>query len=233
MRFSIWRMNEKRTVDKVEGKQLNLDAGCTMEKHSSMPKVGIITFHFANNFGGVLQTYAISSFIKREYKAEVTVIDYRNPFIVFCDMVRLLPISINIREIAAGFAAIKQKLKGIKKLRAFVKAEMNLSKKYLTYAELRKDPPGCTHFIAGSDQIWNPVITLGIDKPYYLGFAKGESKKISYAASLGRGGGAAPVCCSKKKNPKISVPFSCCFCEGRSVQAGSGKDNRKKGGEAD
>jgi len=43
----------------------------------------------------------------------------------------------------------------------------------------------CSHYVAGSDQIWNAEITLGIDKPYYLGFVEEKRRKISYAASFG------------------------------------------------
>ena len=40
-----------------------------------MKKVGIITFHFADNFGAVLQTYALSKTIEK-FDLEVEIIDY-------------------------------------------------------------------------------------------------------------------------------------------------------------
>ena len=39
--------------------------------------------------------------------------------------------------------------------------------------------------IAGSDQIWNPDITEGIN-PIYFGDIPGVKNKVSYAASMGR-----------------------------------------------
>ena len=42
-------------------------------------------------------------------------------------------------------------------------------------------------FIAGSDQIWNPLITGGVDKAYFLDFTNDKTKKISYAPSMGTG----------------------------------------------
>jgi len=41
-------------------------------------------------------------------------------------------------------------------------------------------------FIAGSDQIWNPILENGKDDNYFLGFVK-KGIKTSYAASLGVG----------------------------------------------
>ena len=39
---------------------------------------------------------------------------------------------------------------------------------------------------AGSDQIWNPDLTDGLDLTFFGDFVKGRGKKISYAASIGK-----------------------------------------------
>lgn len=39
-------------------------------------------------------------------------------------------------------------------------------------------------WICGSDQIWNPFFSVGVDSAYYLQFAP-KNKRISYAASMG------------------------------------------------
>lgn len=151
-----------------------------------MVKVGMITFHFVNNFGGVLQAYALGNFIEKEYDVKVTVIDYRNPFIMCCDVIRLFPITTNIREILSGALSMKQRVGRYSKVKNFISRELAVSKRCLTYAGLKRIQFQYTHYLAGSDQIWNSDITFGIDWPYYLGFVGKERKKISYAASFGR-----------------------------------------------
>ena len=41
-------------------------------------------------------------------------------------------------------------------------------------------------FMTGSDQVWGPVITGMYDAAYFLQFATGGAKRLSYAASFGR-----------------------------------------------
>ena len=51
-------------------------------KGELMKKIGILTFHRAENYGAVLQTYALQEYIsKMSSNYEVEVIDYRSPFI--------------------------------------------------------------------------------------------------------------------------------------------------------
>lgn len=59
-------------------------------------KIGIITFHFVNNFGGALQAYALRRTISEKCNVEAEIIDYRNWFIRLTDRVRLFPISTNL-----------------------------------------------------------------------------------------------------------------------------------------
>lgn len=52
-------------------------------------------------------------------------------------------------------------------------------------AALRRHVPDCDKFVCGSGQIWNPLLTFGLAKPYFLRFVLDGSKKISYAPSFG------------------------------------------------
>ena len=42
------------------------------------------------------------------------------------------------------------------------------------------------YFICGSDQIWNPDLTRGVNPIYFLDFVTDNRKKIAYAASIGK-----------------------------------------------
>lgn len=148
-------------------------------------KTGIITFHFVNNFGGSLQAYALSEVVSDLNKEKATIIDYRNSFIRFTDFVRIFPITTNVREILSGILTLRERVGRIKKFKKFNNDYFEISMLYTSKRKLEKHPPKCDKFICGSDQIWNPIITLGVCSPYYLDFIHESNKKISYAASFG------------------------------------------------
>lgn len=149
-------------------------------------KFGIVTYHFVNNYGAALQTYALSQTItKLNDNEETKIVDYRHWFIRFTDFVRMFPITSNIKEIGTGITTFNQRVGRVKKFDKFHNEEFNLTERYNTKGKLSKYPPNCDKFICGSDQIWNPILTMGVASPYYLGFAKNKEQKVSYAASFG------------------------------------------------
>lgn len=150
-----------------------------------MKKVGIITFHFVNNFGGVLQAYALKKFISEQCDVEAEIIDYRNWFIRLCDRIRLLPITTNIYEIVSGFRTMLERIERRHKFGLFTKYNSNITKKYNSFWQLKNNPPHDDKYICGSDQIWNPFITMGLSKSYFLRFVDNPSNKIAYAPSFG------------------------------------------------
>ncbi|AOR24583.1 polysaccharide pyruvyl transferase family protein [Clostridium taeniosporum] len=148
-------------------------------------KVGIVTFHFVNNFGGALQTYALSEVVTELNKEKTIIIDYRHWFIRFTDFIRVFPITTNVKEVLSGLTTFKERIGRIKKFQKFNNDNFLTSSLYTSEKKLNQCTPQCDKFICGSDQIWNPIITLGVCSPYYLNFVKDKEKKISYAASFG------------------------------------------------
>ena len=138
-------------------------------------KVGITTFHFVNNFGGALQACALRRVVEEHCGAGCVILDYRQPFVRMTDAVRILPISRNTATIRAGLATMGERRGRIAKFRAFREQHLSLV------------PTGtaCDKYICGSDQIWNPDITLGVVPQYFLDFVKEPEKKIAYAPSFG------------------------------------------------
>lgn len=159
-----------------------------------MKKVGIITFQCADNFGAVLQCFALSRVVK-ELGCDVEVINYCPKSIT--SGYRTL---FSLEEIKNGMSSgwkflirniLFIKLKNYKKsvlkkfkYNKYKKANIKLTKKVLSYESV-KSLPKYDYYIAGSDQIWNHEITKGYDSAYFLEFAPEESKKIAYAASMG------------------------------------------------
>lgn len=139
-------------------------------------KIGTITFHWANNYGAVLQAYALQQFlIKNGFETEI--IDYLPGRIVLIQRISLL-------RHHDGAASRREH-----ELKKFRKKELLLSRRYYSFRELKKCGGRYGAVIAGSDQIWNESFTLGAEgKPtlsYFLDFLSDDVKRISYAVSFG------------------------------------------------
>jgi hypothetical protein len=61
---------------------------------------------------------------------------------------------------------------------------LNLTKRYRSEDELKKDAPKADVYMTGSDQVWGPTEDGTYDASYCLSFAN-DAKKIAYAASFG------------------------------------------------
>ena len=140
-------------------------------------KVGTITFHWVNNYGAVLQAYALQQYLLSK-GFDTQIIDYRPRLVIL----RQYFLALKSRE----FPFFKQE----KQLKNFRKKYLNLTKKsYPTNNSLKKEHFLFNAIIAGSDQIWNESFTLRAEgKPtlsYFLNFASSSVKRISYAVSFG------------------------------------------------
>lgn len=148
-------------------------------------KIGILTFHCAANFGAVLQTYGLQSYL-RSLGHDVHVIDYRPEYL-------LKPYRVFKLQLQDGNSVAKLKLAIRALMVAPVRWRRNVlfdrfRKRYLNMTSLDLDSPGSDFdaFVFGSDQIWNPRITRGFDRVYFGDFpAAMGKKKIAYAASAG------------------------------------------------
>lgn len=148
-----------------------------------MKKIEIVTFHLANNYGAVLQAYALQSILDKKYNAEI--LNYDNKFIsnnykVF-KSVNVNPIK-TIYHFANDIINYKKESTKVKLFNEFRKNKFKLSPYFDNYNNAII--PIADVYIVGSDQVWNPFLTNGIDKVYLLNCISG-SKKISYAASSG------------------------------------------------
>lgn len=151
-------------------------------------KVGIITFHFVNNFGGALQAYALRRVVAEQCNAEAEIIDYKNWFIRLTDSIRMLPITRNFQELKSGLKTMEMRFERKKKFNLFINKNIKLTRKYSSHLSLSINPPSDDKYICGSDQIWNPFLTMGVSSNYYLKFESDPKNKISYAPSFGTDG---------------------------------------------
>lgn len=150
-----------------------------------MKSLGIITIHKINNYGSVLQAYALQE-VCEKLGFRVEIIDYlfpnsyhkNNPYKTSNDLRVSEP-----RWIKLLFApALIRQHKGIAD---FVSNKLNLSERsYDSPDELDTEPPVYDVYITGSDQLWSPRYCNG-DPSFMLNFAPDKAKRISYASSIG------------------------------------------------
>lgn len=139
--------------------------------------IGTLTFHWATNYGAVLQAYALQKFLN-ENGYDTEIINY-------------IPLRVNVLQTLSVMMRCDWrfviKTSQIKKFR---NKEMKISKcKYYNNRKLKNMKTKYKIMICGSDQIWNESFTNEAEgKPtlsYYLNFCDDNVRKISYAVSFG------------------------------------------------
>ena len=154
-------------------------------------KIGLLTFHCAHNYGAVLQAYALQEYIK-SLGCDVEILDYRPNEIT--QSYRIIPklliksnsISSKLKTIIKYFILfIFQICIRIWRRRLFLRFMHNkyhLSSSMYNY-EFNKNYD-YDLYIIGSDQVWNPTLTKGLNPIYFGDFDVSKfAKKVTYAAS--------------------------------------------------
>jgi hypothetical protein len=150
-------------------------------------KIGILTFHCADNYGAVLQAFALQSVIEAlGVKAEI--IDYRPEKLIETYRIKK-PDKFNFinygKYIAVKSLFSKKFEKRVKLYDEFRNNYLKLSKsRYFKSLEIEKNPPEYDIYIVGSDQVWNPKHIEQYGHAYLLNFVQKKTKRISYAASV-------------------------------------------------
>lgn len=152
-------------------------------------KVSIITLHYINHYGSLLQTYATGKAFEK-MNCDVEFVNYERP---------------NSKESIQIKEAIKKKgysnnfVKGfifyfIKKIEnifrknfstKFLNKYVNFTHYYENYDKLSENPPIADVYVTGSDQTWNSDYNGGVLPAYYLRYAPKGKKRIGYAVSIG------------------------------------------------
>lgn len=144
-----------------------------------MKKIGLVTFCKANNYGAVLQAYALQTYLnKLDCKTEFLDIHFNKVD------------STNSKNSNNVKMSIKEKvINKLKSKYSEIKFEI-YRKKYLKindniiYGDDKENVyPTYDYYIVGSDQVWNTDITHKT-KAYFLDFT--NANKISFAASYGK-----------------------------------------------
>lgn len=148
-----------------------------------MKKVEIITIFDNTNFGTYLQALALALAIQK-LGFNVEIINYIRPGQSEEAWKRFANNS--IKKIYYTFWEFPRWRKLRYACHDFVNRFIPISKmRYMSYEDLKANPPFADIYITGSDQVWNSVYNEGIDKSFYLDFAPIGCKRVAYAASIG------------------------------------------------
>ena len=138
-------------------------------------KVGILTFHEADNYGATLQAYALQNVISR--KANCEIINYHCKFIL-SQIKRIETASLPKRIVAFLFKAKKHIM-----FARFGRKYLKLSRDF--NESTKREINGLYDLVfVGSDQVWNVECTDN-DKTYFADFIIDDTQILSYAASFG------------------------------------------------
>lgn len=147
-------------------------------------KIGIITFHAADNYGAVLQAYALQTYLA-EQENEVQIIDFVPYGVEKANKPLFVQEKNTIKRIIKKALILPNYFKLKKRNKSFTsfrKDFFKLSKKFRSALEIKNTVLDYDICITGSDQVFNPLIHNS--DIYYLSFCNGVTK-VAYAPSFG------------------------------------------------
>ena len=155
-------------------------------------KIKTITCHDVYNLGASLQAYALSEYL-RQQGHDVQIIDYKPIYLRHYRLTGVpnprfdKPFVRQAYQIAKFPGRLCDRLTSRRKkvFDAFTARYLLVTERtYASNEALKTDPPEADVYIAGSDQIWNPVFQNGKDPAFFLDFVPEGKRRISYAASF-------------------------------------------------
>lgn len=146
-------------------------------------KIGILTFHYSNNYGAVLQAFALKKYLE-SHGNSVEILNYNTSYLFMESLnLRHKVISKSWKIISTLFGSYKR----IKAFEIFRNKHLGILGDKIESKKALKEYVNICNFdyiIVGSDQVWNPDIN-GKDTAYFFDFET-NAQKISYAASFGK-----------------------------------------------
>lgn len=153
-------------------------------------KIGILTQPLHNNYGGLLQNYALQTVLKRAGHHPET-IDWGSPFTfhlkLFNIKTRLLARLFPNKFHAKYRPTIKEEGIIRKETEYFISKYINRTRRASSIMEIRQlsEKNGYEGYVVGSDQCWRPSYNFLLPA-MFISFAEGEHvKRVAYAASFG------------------------------------------------
>lgn len=148
-------------------------------------KIGILTFHGADNYGSVLQSFALVKFLKKcGHNAEIINYNFEHDYRNY-NLFRTHMYFQNPKSFFSDLYLLRPHLRRRNAFERFRNEHLIISNTVYDDANLHSANEVYDTFICGSDQIWNLDCTDGISPAYFLKFVGENKKKIAYAPSMG------------------------------------------------
>lgn len=149
-------------------------------------KIGILTLPLWNNYGGILQAYALKTTLERE-GYHVNLINYHHPEPSTTNRIKRKiknTIKTTLRKPIPIYPGIKEKKHISVNTLDFIRKEFTQTEKADSTTLLTKVSKDMDAIIVGSDQVWRPSYAPNIYN-FFLDFTSNKQIKASYAASFG------------------------------------------------
>lgn len=147
-------------------------------------KIGILTFHFAHNYGAMLQAYSLRRFL-REQGFEAEIIAYESDYFHGKYKISPLVLKKNPVKIVKNLLRYPDKKAQAQRFEQFKSEYLGVGKKRISSSEeLRSATEDFDMIVVGSDQVWNAVLTNG-DLTYFGESLSSSTPCASYAACMG------------------------------------------------
>lgn len=147
-----------------------------------MKKVFVSTYCIWSSYGAILQSLALQKILSKNGVENRIIQSCQKPNDKYKTKFKFTR---SIKSLIKQFLELFIKSKNSKRYRkcqGFIQNNIKIDY-YGNYENLCSMPPKADCFIAGSDQIWHPD---NCNKTFFLDFVKDGTKKISYAASMGK-----------------------------------------------
>lgn len=149
-------------------------------------KIGILTLQYANNYGALLQTYALKYYLENKGQ-DVEIINYSPDMLANEYSLNPMKCANNLRGRVSNALMIGRKYKSMRLFATFRKAFLNIEdndkvKDAVAFTKLINNYDLC---IVGSDQVWNNDIVRN-DTIYFGDFKRDRTRICTYAASIGK-----------------------------------------------
>ncbi|MBD1431813.1 polysaccharide pyruvyl transferase family protein [Sphingobacterium sp. DN00404] len=148
-------------------------------------KIGIMTFwESKNNYGQILQLFALQSYLKKIGHKPFLIKYYRIPESKVVSILK--PVSIlrylkrTVKELFSRDYDKERQFDLFKK-RHIIFGEDS----YYSIGDLNKRPPHADAYVVGSDQVWNNKFSVSAEA-FLLSFGGSNVRKVAYAASFGQ-----------------------------------------------
>lgn len=140
-------------------------------------KIAILTHPLGANYGGILQAYALSAYLRKQGH-DVVVLNRQSNLPLLKRMVKTVLVALHHPRYNDP---------RYKHLVSFVKKYINHSKPLQTDAQMNKfvESNNLNAVLVGSDQVWRTGFAMGYGFNYFLDFVSAGVRKLSYAASFG------------------------------------------------